>query len=292
MGKIRYNACAGFFKRIKNIPYAIVKGEPLSLYCYGEVGCRTSCDIDILISAKYVNQVESILVDEGFIQKKVGENDKERRVNSIYCLMHTHQTLPFEKEVGCYNVEIDVNFNILWNSRIDIDIEKFLMNTEEINVYGQVIKCLQIGEAFVQMCLHHYKEMNGIYFIVSKKRINTTHLKEVYYFLFNNRKLSPHDIETISDALGVKKYIYYMIYYANKVVNNNFLEPYLNRLYSKEGEYLLDKYGLTEQTQKKWKFSFEELIVCEDLSQLIENDLTQEDRKRIEMDFAIFGNIV
>ena len=61
VGKIRYNACAGFFRRMNDISYAVVKGETLSLYCYGELGRRRSCDIDILISAKDVDVVEKLL---------------------------------------------------------------------------------------------------------------------------------------------------------------------------------------------------------------------------------------
>lgn len=294
VGKIRYSACSGLFKRMKDIPYAVIKGEPLSLYCYGETGCRNSCDIDILISPRDVDVVERILKEEGFEQKKVGETERERRMNTIFCLTHTHQTLPFEKKVGMYNVEIDLNFDLLWGNKNEnqIDVTEFLKETDEIAIYGQRIKILSPEKAFVQMCLHHYKEMNSIFLILSKKRINVNMFKEVYYFLFNNESLTPQAVLDISDRFKIGQYIFYMIYYANKVMRNDFLTEYVDMLYSVEGMSLIDKYGLTDQTRKAWNCSFEDLFECDDLSLLIADDLTEEDKKQIEMDSSVFEKMV
>lgn len=292
--KVRYTACAGFFRRMKDVSYAVVKGETLSLHCYGETGCRRSCDIDILIAAKDVDRVGMLLKEEGFSQKSVGETDRERRINKIFCLTRTHQTLPFEKRVGIYNVEIDINFNVLWGDKKEneIDMEEFLQDTVEISVYGQKIKALSLEKAFIQTCLHHYKELNSIYLIISKKRINLNMYKEIDYFLLNNREsLSPQMILEVSEKYHIRKYIYYMIFYAQKVTHDDFLNAYVSMLYSQEGKMLLDKYGLSEETRKTWKYPFEVLVECEDLSTLMEEELTEEDKKKIEMDLSVFGRM-
>lgn len=64
--KIRYYECHQLFKRMEDIPYAIVKGEALSLAAYSKTGERNSSDIDILISKKYISLLESLLVECGF----------------------------------------------------------------------------------------------------------------------------------------------------------------------------------------------------------------------------------
>ena len=116
--------------------------------------------------------------------------------------------------------------------------------------------------------------------------------REIYYFLRNNgENLLPCAILDVSEKYKIKKYVYYMIYYANKVVHNDFLEAYVGALYSPEGEALLDKYGLSDQTRKTWKCSFEDLVECQDLSVLIAEDLTEEDKKKIEMDSSVFGSL-
>ena len=49
IGKMRYNELSAILPDIA-FPYAIVKGEVLSLYAYGDVGQRVSSDVDILVS--------------------------------------------------------------------------------------------------------------------------------------------------------------------------------------------------------------------------------------------------
>lgn len=62
---IRYKKSIDVFKCMKYIPYAVVKGEALSIQAYGKVGQRQGGDIDILIwlrTMKYKNLLLSLFM--------------------------------------------------------------------------------------------------------------------------------------------------------------------------------------------------------------------------------------
>lgn len=48
------------------VPYAVIKGEPLSLLCYNEKSVRNSQDIDILIERQHMLYFERLLKENGF----------------------------------------------------------------------------------------------------------------------------------------------------------------------------------------------------------------------------------
>lgn len=76
-----------------SINYVIVKGEPLSFYCYKEFGKRVSSDIDFLVSSNNLNKVESILLKNGYIQVK------SKREYEIFTKLYSHQIISFSKKV-------------------------------------------------------------------------------------------------------------------------------------------------------------------------------------------------
>ena len=62
---IRYKHISEVLEKIM-IPYAIIKGEPLSLYAYGKYAERPSGDIDILVSRDNVPLMEKYLIESGY----------------------------------------------------------------------------------------------------------------------------------------------------------------------------------------------------------------------------------
>ena len=48
------------------VPYAVIKGEPLSLLCYNKKSVRNSQDIDILIDRQHISYFERLLQENDF----------------------------------------------------------------------------------------------------------------------------------------------------------------------------------------------------------------------------------
>ena len=83
-------------------------------------------------------------------------------------------------------------------------------------------------------------------------------------------------------------YVYYIFYYTKELYNDNVLEPYLETLYSLEGEELLSCYGLTQQERKRWKINFEERLE-QDISEYIQGEMTDKDKEKLAMSKKLFG---
>lgn len=294
LNKQRYELCSELFKSIIEVPYAVIKGETLSLYCYKNLGCRTSHDIDLLIPPSYVNSVEISLENCGFIRREVGNNLNERRLNRIFCTKYFHQTMPYKKITKYSSAEIDVNFNVLWgeNKENEFDMNDFLSDTINIYIYDQNIRILTPVKALLQLCLHHYKELNSIYLISVKKSINMDMFKEIYYLIRNNESIEPQLLYDLSYRFNVIPYIYYMLYFTNIIYNDERVKMFVDIMYTEEGERLLNKYGLSQSEQKEWRYSFRERIQSDNLYDLIKQDLNKSDLFRIKLNSKLFGGLI
>ena len=91
-----------------DIDYAVIKGEIVSLYSYGELGKRMYNDIDILVARKNLSKVSGILLDNGAIQPKM---KKEQR---LFFSLYSHQTPPYILMYHGIKVVIDINFDLFW----------------------------------------------------------------------------------------------------------------------------------------------------------------------------------
>lgn len=141
-------------------PYAVIKGEPLSLLAYGKTAMRHVGDIDILISRDNMGNLLKCLDMDGFEPSKV---TREEQISAILC---SHQILPFTKRLPGYgDVTVDINFDIFWGEYEGkrVDINSFLSDALYKEIYGVAIKTLPPLKNMVQLVLHHYKDMNSIF---------------------------------------------------------------------------------------------------------------------------------
>ena len=283
----RYQACKDVFERIQDIPYAHIKGAILSSYIYGNPAFRLSGDIDLLIPPRYSGKVKAVLDDCGFVQGKLvdGKIIPYSRKELIYQKSFSHQLAPFMKETGsqmCPFVNIDVNLDIIWGEGdFSIDMENFVCHTEEFEFQGIKLRKLNPAWEFISLCMHHYKDMNSIY-LIADRGLSLSEFCDIYFYLVN---VSPNvdELTDVAREYGVCDYIYYCIYYTNKIFADARLSKYLDKLRSNSAEKLLDCYGLSDFERRKWNISFYERLFDPRFKDKFRSALTNDEMRKIQI---------
>lgn len=288
--KILYKELKSLFEAMSSINYAVVKGEVLSQQIYGVPDKRRSSDIDILIDKRNVKILEYELQRLGF-EQQLPEDPNEARRNRVLCMAYSHQIPSYHKEKSIFHLNVDVNYDIFWGEYEGkrCSIEDFLRDTVDMEIYGVTVKTLPIEKAFVQLVLHHYKEMNSLYHLSKHNSICTDMFRDIYDMMRNNRNvLTIERVAELSEQYLIGNYVQYMIYYTYKVFADIILAYYMEKLEKYNNEKLIESYGLSSQERKKWNVPFEERLDCQNIFSIIEPQLSHEDVIKIENNNTIF----
>jgi len=285
LNNLKYQNVSEVFQEISDIPYAVVKGEPLSLAAYGAFGCRGFGDIDLLIPRSYLDSVERILRS---LQYKTNLTNRRDR---LLLMSYSHQLIEYTKYYDDMMIEIDLNFDILWGeyqgSRIDMD--NFLSDTIAMDIHGIRVKTLTPIKALIQLVLHHYKDMNSIFLLATKKSIKHIMFKDLYYYFKNNKHHFPLEkLYKLCEKYEVVPYVYYILYYTGLLFDDKDLQQYVDAFYCEEGNNLIDHYGLNESEQHKWSVDFKTRLDSNNLFDLIKDDLTVKDIEKININKKLF----
>ena len=285
-----YHELHDFFIDAKDIPYAILKGEALSIKAYGDMGYRRSGDIDILISRNSIPLIHNILEKHGF--KSIASNTdgtcRSLTRREIIMFAMSHQVCPYEKD----DINIDINVDLFWGEyrgpRLDID--KLLKeSTECVEIHQQKVKTLNDVTSFVALCLHHYREMNAIYFMKYSNPFQIKYYRDVYY-LFKSRLTNNIDeIISFSKHYNIDPYVFYVLYLTNLIYHDAHINDLLDNLRSKESVDLIDYYGLSFSEKRKWPVDFFERLDREEIFSLIENQLTEADIQKINNNWSVYN---
>ncbi len=280
-------------KEIMNNGGVVIKGCPLSLLAYSGPNIRYSSDIDVLINKEKLQQTYDILVKYGFTQ--IGSNSpKNARKNRIICLSCSHQVLPFVKQISGNEIRIDVNFDVFWGEYqgANMNINEFISDSITVNINGYSVKTLSPLKALIQLILHHYKDMNSIFLLATRKSIKHEMFKDVYYLLKNNLDAIPLDkLYAMSTEYEIIPFVFYVLYYTGQVFEDEILKQFIEAFRTSEGEELLNCYGLCTKERKEWKYDFKTRLESENLYELIKDDLTDKDRKKIAINKRVFMGV-
>lgn len=286
--RIQYMIARELFQELnqKGFPYAVIKGCPLAYYKTGNPGTRLSGDIDILLPRQNVKEIKRILSKMGYTTSY--EPDRKEK---ILMMASSHQVLPYSKSMGNFELQMDVNFDLFWGEYkgIRIDINEFLNDAVWMDMFGYEIRTLPPLKMLVQLLLHHYKEMNSLFYLTHNRPIKKRFFEDVYLLCKRyDQELNVQNVYDISCKYDILPYVYYVFYYTKEVYNDSMLDKYLAALYSLEGEYLLNYYGLTNQERKEWKLDFKERLE-QDISDYIQGEMTNSDIEKLGMSRKLFG---
>lgn len=283
--KLSYNNLPNLF----GFPYAIIKGEALSVLAYKAFGERICTDMDILIPKNRLKNAKKLLLSNGFKSKAIN------RFDEIAILATSHQAPTFYREIPPIEiVNIDLNFDIFWGEFEGerVDIEEFLSDTIEMEIYGVKVKTLPPLKAMIQLILHHYKDMNSLFLLATRKSIRYDMFKDVYYLLKNNLDAIPLDkLYAMSAEYEIIPYVFYILYYTGQVFDDDLLKQYIEAFRTPEGEALLNCYGLCEKERREWKCDFKTRLDSDNLYDLIKEDLTERDKEKIAINKRVFLGI-
>lgn len=268
-----------------DIPYVHIKGEALSVQAYGNCNQRVYSDIDILLDRKNVEVIEKIIIENNFTT--IPYTRQER----IMLMSHSHQIPPYYKKELSVSLYLDINFDIFWGEYEGkkVDINNFISECIYINIYGFNVRTLSPIKAFIQLILHHYKEMNSIFHLATHNSINYTMFKDVYNLLINNIEyISIDKLYEISSEYEIIPYVYYVLYYTNLIYNDNILNKYIKSFATSDGKMLLDYFGLSSNEKKLWRYDFEKRLHSSNLYDLIKYDLNDKDIEKLNRNKKIF----
>lgn len=286
-GAVLYREFGNLAEQINALPYALIKGEALSLIAYRCRGARIYKDIDLLLPRTAYQDLDNILRQGGYVQE---ERTGLTRYEKIYA-SYSHQTAPYYKIVGGNRIEIDINFDLFWGEYLGerIDVSEFLQDTEEIVIYGNRYRTLSTEKTFIQICLHMFKELNSFDHLAYHNPYKRQLFDDVYFFLMNNKELGLEQLYALCAMYHVIPFVYHDLYYVSLLYPEPVVMEARDRFWCESGEALIDCYGLAEHERKRWKIPFKQRLTATDLFSLIVDDLTAEDKEKIRMHKKIFG---
>lgn len=258
--KERYKYAAPLFEALRDYPYAVIKGAVLSEQIYGSPFARRSGDLDVLIRRQDLDFAKRILLENGFVQGRVigDEIVPFTRKELIFQASQSHQTAPFVKATDnkiCPFINYDLNTSVFWGEYgQECDMDFVLCETREVVLFDIPFKTLTPEMGFISLCLHHYKDMNSIY-LLAKGSLKLDLFCDIYFYL-KNVALDMDKLWALSRNLNADPYIYYCLWYTNKVFDAEFLHPYLSRFESVEGASLLSTFGLCAEERHQWTVDF------------------------------------
>jgi hypothetical protein len=273
-----------------NIPYAIIKGEPLSVLAYGNYGMREYGDMDILVDKKDLKTMENVLQKNNYIMD-YNKNLLTKHESRFIPLFYSHQLLPYRKIVNKMIYSIDLNHDIFWGEYKGnrVNISEFLSDAMEMEIYGVKAKTLPPLKTMIQLILHHYKDMNSIFLLATRKSIKYDMFKDVYFLFKNNlNDLLLERFYTVSMEYEIIPYVYYILYYTGLLFEDDTLKLYINAFKTQEGENLLNCYGLNETERREWKCDFITRLEGGNLYDIIKNDLNNRDYEKITLNRKVF----
>ena len=158
--------------------------------------------------------------------------------------------------------------------------------------YLKYMSMIKFKEETEEYKIEKYSK-NKIYNEKRTKELSQRHdkmFKDVYYLWKNNQQeITPEKLYKICDEYKIIPYVFYILYYTNQIYNDFELDKFVEAFKCSEGVFLLDYYGLNDWERKFWRVDFKKRLITDNLWELIKEDLTENDIKKLERNRRIFG---
>lgn len=163
--------------------YAALKGARLCLE-YPR-GCRTSNDVDILVSGEDITRIGRALSAAGFRQGWIrdGRFDPASRAQIVESRMLRGETVPYILEVGLPYMrflEVDVNFSMDYKNGSSDVVSRILADSVQLDLGGCTIPVPSRHDFFIHLCAHLYKEMTALPWVRMRRDMSMYKFCDIY----------------------------------------------------------------------------------------------------------------
>lgn len=90
-------------------------------------------------------------------------------------------------------------------------------------------------------------------------------------------------LKGIAQKINVAKYVFYCLYYTDKVFDSLFVQTYLKEFESLEDENIINIYGLDEREIKIWDIDFYSRLLTSNLITYLDYRLDNLDKNKIKL---------
>ena len=188
-------------------------------------------------------------------------------------------------------MNIDINYDFFWGEwdKARPSIGDILSRRQYLTLYDQFVPVLTIEDAFIQLCLHHYKDMNSLFHLAYVNPITSEKFQDIYFFWLNNRNcLSVEYISNWSKKYQIGLYIDYILSQTAYIMKDKSIAEWGKKFYQGYN-YLLNYYGLDSKRRKKWDIPLDVRINNPTLPEYIRKSLSPEELEKLKKEHAIFA---
>lgn len=191
-----------------NISALPFKGPALSQKLYGDINCRTFCDLDIIVSSEDAIKARDVLLENNF---KVLQEIQDKNIPS-YLSAETY----FNFSHSDNHVPVDLQWDLTNKYSIrPIVLEDIFPFAEKLKLAGRDITYLSDEDSYIHLCIH------GSSHCWSKLESITA----VSHLLHNNKSLNWDRI--IQQSVSIKSFRMILLgtYLCHKIYNTNVPQP-------------------------------------------------------------------
>lgn len=148
-------------------------------------GCRTSNDIDILVSPEDVGVISDLLCANGFRQGSImgGEFVAATRREIIESRMLRGETVPFIKKIGfpyMEYLELDINFSLDYKNGDGKALSEMLARSGERSIGELWVPTLEKNDFIIHLCCHLHKEATTYLWVKMHRDMSLYKYSDIY----------------------------------------------------------------------------------------------------------------
>ena len=250
--------------------YALLKGAFLTPKLYKR-GQRISNDIDILVSAKDLSEIQDLLISAGFVQGHCDETGcivPATRREIVFSRLNHGETIPFLRYLNDELIEVDLNFSLDFKA-VDSDenVSLMLKNAIDYEFDNITMKTLCHTDFLIHLCCHLFKEATTFEWLVHRRDLMLYKFCDIYMFIHeygNNTFFESLAYEI--KKYGVQKECYYSFARCAEIYPNIKSTPgfvdMLESIKPTSLEYLSEVIHPIEKKIYKYDISFTEWFEC------------------------------
>lgn len=182
---------------------------------------------------------------------------------------------------------IDFNFKLSWGEYRGQGIvaNEFLEHTKRFeDSNGFIYNVLETPYNLVQLCLHAYKEANGLFFLKLNQGLFLRAFLDIYYYIIRMENELENDvIVKLVQKYNIATYMYFILFIIEELFGRDKRVHALLQAVEEEAEEdIIEQFGL--ENKKSWKnISVKERFYSRQTVFILQNQISVAENEKVEM---------